>query len=72
MSRKYELVYIVSPDATDAQVADLHTQVEQIVQRLERHRSRRPTTGAGASWPTKSVRTRKAPTSSRSSTAAAS
>jgi len=34
MSRKYELVYVVSPDATDAQVADLHSQVEQIAQRL--------------------------------------
>ena len=34
MTRKYELVYVVSPDATDAQVADLHTQVEAIVQRL--------------------------------------
>src|SRR3989442_8446237 len=34
MNRTYELVYIVSPDATDAQVADLHTQVEQIAQRL--------------------------------------
>ena len=34
MSRKYELVYIVSPDATEAQVAELHTQVEQITQRL--------------------------------------
>ena len=34
MPRKYELVYVVSPDATDAQVADLHTQVEQITQRL--------------------------------------
>jgi small subunit ribosomal protein S6 len=34
MKRKYELVYIVSPDATDEQVADLHTQVEAIVQRL--------------------------------------
>jgi small subunit ribosomal protein S6 len=34
MSRKYELVYVVSPDATDAQVAELHTQVEQITQRL--------------------------------------
>jgi small subunit ribosomal protein S6 len=34
MTRKYELVYIVSPDATDAQVTDLHTQVEQIAQRL--------------------------------------
>jgi small subunit ribosomal protein S6 len=35
MKRKYELVYIVSPDATDAQVADLHTQVEAIAQRLD-------------------------------------
>ena len=34
MSRKYELVYIVSPDATDDQVAELHTQVESIIQRL--------------------------------------
>jgi ribosomal protein S6 len=28
MNRKYELVYIVSPDASDEQVTDLHTQVE--------------------------------------------
>ena len=34
MKRKYELVYIVSPDATDAQIADLHSQVEAIAQRL--------------------------------------
>ena len=34
MKRKYELVYIASPDATEAQVADLHTQVDAIVQRL--------------------------------------
>ena len=34
MKRKYELVYVVSPVATDAQVTDLHTQVEQITQRL--------------------------------------
>jgi len=34
MSRKYELVYVVSPEATDEQVADLHTQVEAIVQRM--------------------------------------
>ena len=34
MNRKYELVYVVSPDATDDQVTDLHTQVEVIVQRL--------------------------------------
>ena len=35
MSRKYELVYVVSPDATDEQVAELHTQVESIVQRMD-------------------------------------
>ena len=34
MNRKYELVYIVSPDATEEQVTDLHTQVDAIVQRL--------------------------------------
>jgi small subunit ribosomal protein S6 len=34
MTRKYELVYIVSPEATDDQVADLHAQVEAIVQRM--------------------------------------
>ena len=34
MKRTYELVYVASPDATDDQVADLHTQVEAIVQRM--------------------------------------
>jgi small subunit ribosomal protein S6 len=34
MNRKYELVYIVSPDATDEQVAELHGQVEAVVQRM--------------------------------------
>ena len=34
MNRRYELVYVVSPEATDEQVAELHTQVESIVQRL--------------------------------------
>ncbi|CAN5612676.1 30S ribosomal protein S6 [soil metagenome] len=33
-SRQYELVYIVTPDATEEQIAELHTQVEQIVQRF--------------------------------------
>ena len=28
MNRKYELVYVVSPEATDEQIAELHTQVE--------------------------------------------
>ena len=34
MNRKYELVYVVSPDASDDQVTELHTQVEGIVQRM--------------------------------------
>src|ERR671937_109715 len=33
-SRQYELVYIVTPEASDQEVADLHKQVEQIVQRF--------------------------------------
>ena len=33
LNRQYELVYIVSPDASEQTVADLHTQIEQIVQR---------------------------------------
>jgi small subunit ribosomal protein S6 len=34
MQRTYELVYVVSPDATDEQVTDLHHQVDAIVQRM--------------------------------------
>jgi small subunit ribosomal protein S6 len=34
MTRTYELVYIVRPDASEQQVADLNTQVEQIVGRM--------------------------------------
>ena len=34
MNRKYELVYVVSPDATEEQITELHTQVDGIVQRL--------------------------------------
>ena len=33
-ARQYELVYIVSPDATEQEITDLHTQVESIVARL--------------------------------------
>ena len=33
-TRQYELVYLVTPEATEQQVADLHTQIEQIVQRF--------------------------------------
>ena len=34
MNRKYELVYVVSPDATEDQVNDLHAQVQGIVSRM--------------------------------------
>jgi small subunit ribosomal protein S6 len=34
-SRQYELVYIVSPDASEQDVTDLHTQVEQIIERFK-------------------------------------
>ena len=33
-ARRYELVYIVTPDAPDEQVAAIHEQVEQTVQKL--------------------------------------
>jgi small subunit ribosomal protein S6 len=33
-SRQYELVYIVTPDASEQGVTDLHSQIEQIVQRF--------------------------------------
>ena len=35
MTRQYELVYIVTPDASEQDVADLHTQIEQIVERFK-------------------------------------
>lgn len=34
MQRTYELIYIVRPDASEQQVGDLHTQVQQIVGRM--------------------------------------
>jgi small subunit ribosomal protein S6 len=33
-NRQYELIYVVSSDATDQQIADLHTQIEEIVARF--------------------------------------
>ena len=33
-SRQYELVYIVSPDVSEQEVVDLHTQIEGIVSRF--------------------------------------
>jgi small subunit ribosomal protein S6 len=32
--RQYELIYIVSPDASEQEVTDLHTQVEAIIARI--------------------------------------
>jgi small subunit ribosomal protein S6 len=34
-SRQYELVYIVTPEASEQDVTDLHTQVEQIIERFK-------------------------------------
>lgn len=34
-TRQYELVYIVTPEASEQDVADLHTQVEQIIERFK-------------------------------------
>ena len=34
MNRRYELVYVASPEATDEQLAELHTQIDAIVQRM--------------------------------------
>ncbi|MEK6630029.1 MAG: 30S ribosomal protein S6 [Acidobacteriota bacterium] len=44
-TRLYELVYIVSPDATEQAIADLHTQVESIVARLHGEMVRTETWG---------------------------
>lgn len=33
-ARKYELVYVMRPEATEAEVAEMQTQVEAIIQRL--------------------------------------
>ena len=33
--RQYELVYILPPDSTEQQIAELHQQIEAIVQRME-------------------------------------
>ena len=33
-NRQYELVYVLTPESTDEQIAELHTQIEQIVQRF--------------------------------------
>jgi small subunit ribosomal protein S6 len=33
-ARQYELVYLITPEASEQEVADLHSQVEQIVQRF--------------------------------------
>ena len=61
MNRKDELVYVVSPVASDEQVSELHTQIEGVVQRMG-GRVEKPKTGAAASSPTKSATRRKART----------
>ena len=33
-NRQYELVYVMTPESSDEQVAELHSQIEQIVQRF--------------------------------------
>jgi small subunit ribosomal protein S6 len=33
-TRQYELVYLITPDASEQEIADLHTQIEQIVTRF--------------------------------------
>jgi small subunit ribosomal protein S6 len=33
-ARQYELVYLITPEASEQEVADLHSQIEQIVQRF--------------------------------------
>ena len=39
-TRQYELVYIITPEASEQEVADLHTQIEQIVERFGAHHDR--------------------------------
>jgi small subunit ribosomal protein S6 len=34
MNRKYELVYVISPDVSDDQVTELHGQIDAVVQRM--------------------------------------
>ncbi|MEZ5418506.1 MAG: hypothetical protein R2708_14335 [Vicinamibacterales bacterium] len=60
-ARRYELVYIMKPEATEAEVAELQSQVEAIIGRVGGHAGR-PRRGAGASSPTTSASTRKAST----------
>jgi len=38
-TRQYELVYLITPEASEQEIADLHTQVEQIVQRFASSKS---------------------------------
>ena len=44
-NRQYELIYVVSSDATDQQITDLHTQVEEIVARFSGTLDRTDTRG---------------------------
>ena len=62
--RQYELVYILPPDTTEQQVAELHDQIEAVVSRLH-GQIENTETGDASSSPTRSATTRRASTSSR-------
>jgi Ribosomal protein S6. len=49
-ARQYELIYIVTPESTEEMVADLQTQVEDVVSRFEA-KIETLKTGASASLP---------------------
>ena len=54
--RRYEVIYIITPEATDEVVADLHKQVEAVVQRFGGS-IEKPRTGDGAVSHTRSPAT---------------
>jgi hypothetical protein len=66
-NRTYELIYVLKPDAPETEVADMHKQVADIVERLggtiDKTENAAPWAAAG--WPTRSVITKKASTSSK-------
>ena len=56
--RQYELVYILPPDTTEAQVTELHRADRGRRVAACTGRSRKPRTGAASSSPTRSVTTK--------------
>ena len=68
-SRQYELVYIVTPDASEQDVTDLHTQVEQIIERFKGTLDKTENWGRRKLAYERSAGTARAPTSSRPSPA---